>query len=86
MKDFTRRTERMRANLAVLVQRKRSNPTLVYADGSRRSMGILEAVKEIGSREDVVDVLSPYETTSSLLRGMLGPWDFSDIEELKEFF
>ena len=49
-------------------------------------MGILEAVKEIGSREDVVDVLSPYETTSSLLRGMLGPWDFSDIEELKEFF
>lgn len=49
-------------------------------------MGILEAVKEIGSREDIVDVLSQDETTSSLLRGMLGPWDFSDIEELAEFF
>lgn len=86
MHDFTKRTERIKASLAVLERRKRSNPTLFYADGSHRSMGILEAVKEIGSREDIVDVLSPYETTSSLLRGMLGPWDFSDIEELAEFF
>ena len=34
------------------------------------------------SREDVVDVLAQDDTTSSLLRGMLGPWDFSDLDEL----
>lgn len=84
--DFTRRTERIKASLAVLARRKMNQPTLVYADGSRRTMGVVEAVREIGSREDIVDVLSQDETTSSLLRGMLGPWDSSDIEELAEFF
>lgn len=83
MHDFTKRTERIKASLATLERRKRSNPTLVYADGSRRTMGVVEAVGEIGSREDIVDVLSGDETTSSLLRGILGPWDFSDLPELE---
>ena len=87
MKDFTRRTERMEETLKTLAQqRRRSKHTLVYADGSHRSMGFLEAVKEIGEREDIVDVLSEGETASSLLRGILGPWDFSDLPELKEFY
>ena len=78
--------ERMKADLAVLVRHKMNQPTLVYVDGSRRTMSVLEAVEEIGSREDIVDVLSGDETTSSLLRGILGPWDFSDLPELKEFY
>jgi hypothetical protein len=86
MKDFTKRMERMKADLAVLVRHKMNQPTLVYVDGSRRTMSVLEAVEEIGSREDIVDVLSGDETTSSLLRGILGPWDFSDLPELKEFY
>lgn len=86
MKDFTKRMERMKADLAVLKRQKMSLPTLVYADGSHRTMGVIEAVGEIGSREDIVDVLSGDETTSSLLRGILGPWDFSDLPELKEFY
>ena len=86
MKDFTKRMERMKADLAVLARQKMNRPTLVYADGSRRTMSVLEAVGEIGSREDIVDVLSQDKTTSSLLRGMLGPWDFSDLEELREFY
>ena len=86
MNNFTKRIERIKASLAVQEQRKRNSPTLVYADGSRRTMGVIEAVDEICKREDIVDVLSQDETTSSLLRGMLGPWDFSDIEELAEFF
>lgn len=83
MKDFTKRMERMKADLAVLARRKMNQPTLVYADGSRRTMGVIEAVREIGSRKDIVDVLSADETTSSLLRGILGPWDFSDLPELE---
>lgn len=85
--DFTRRTERMEETLKTLAQqRRRSKHTLVYADGSRRSMSFLEAIKEIGEHEDIVDVLSEGETASSLLRGILGPWDFSDLEELREFY
>ena len=86
MKDFTKRMERMKADLAVLVRHKMNQPTLVYVDGSRRTMGVVEAVGEIGRRQDIVDVLSGDETTSSLLRGILGPWDFSDLPELKEFY
>lgn len=86
MKDFTKRIERMKADLTVLARQKMNRPTLVYADGSRRTLSVLEAIEEIGSREDIVDVLSQDETTSSLLRGILGPWDFSDLPELKEFY
>ena len=86
MKDFTKRMERMKADLAVLKRQKMNRPTLVYADGSRRTMSTLEAIEEISGREDIVDVLSADETTSSLLRGILGPWDFSDLPELKEFY
>lgn len=80
MNGFMKRVERVRA---ALVGRQVENPTLVYADGSQRSMGILEAVDEVCRRDDVVDVLAQDETTRSLLLAMLGPWDFSDIEELK---
>lgn len=45
-------------------------------------MGTLEAVDEISKRDDVVDVLAQDDTTRSLLLAMLGPWDFSDLEEL----
>jgi len=34
-------------------------------------VGVLEAVEEVSSRDDVVGVLA-----------MLGPWDFSDLPEL----
>lgn len=84
MNAFMKRAERVKAALEALEQRKGNKPTLVYADGSRRSMGVLEAVEEIGRRGDVADVLAQDETTSSLLRGMLGPWDFSDLEELAD--
>ena len=86
MKDFTKRMERMKADLTVLARQKMNRPTLVYADGSHRTLSVLEAIEEISSREDIVDVLSQDETTSSLLRGILGPWDFSDLPELKEFY
>lgn len=81
MNSIFKRVERVRAALA---GREGERPTLVYADGSRRSMGTLEAVDEISKRGDVVDVLSESETTRSLLLAMLGPWDFSDLEELAE--
>lgn len=81
MNSFMKRVERVRA---ALVGRQVEKPTLVYVDGSRRSMGILEAVDEICRRGDVVDVLSESETTRSLLLAIT-PWgddDFSDLEEL----
>ena len=86
VKSVTKRIERIKAALDAQDRQKINQPTLVYVDGSRRTMSVLEAVEEIGSREDIVDVLSGDETTSSLLRGILGPWDFSDLPELKEFY
>ena len=80
MNGFMKRIERIRTTLT---GRKVENPMLVYADGSQRSMGFLEALDEVTSG-NVVDVLAQDETTSSLLRGMLGPWDFSDLEELSD--
>lgn len=79
MNGFMKRAERIRT---VLKGREHEKPTLVYADGSQRSVGTLEAVDEICKRGDVVDVLSEGATTRSLLLAMLGPWDFSDLEEL----
>lgn len=80
MNDFLKRVERVKA---ALVGRQPSKVTLLYADGSRRSVGVLEAVDELCRRGDVADVLAQDDTTSSLLRGMIGPWDFSDLEELE---
>lgn len=80
MNAFMKRLERVRA---ALVGRERETPTLVYADGSKRSMGTLDAMGEICRRDDVVDVLSEDDTARSLLLAMLGPWDFSDLEELE---
>jgi len=77
MNDFMKRVERLRAALA---GRERERPTLVYADGSQRSMGTLEAVDEMCKRDDIVDVLAQDDTTRSLLLAMRGPWDFSDRE------
>lgn len=79
MNDFMKRVERVKA---ALVGRQPSKVTLVYTDGSQRSVAVLEAVEEISSRDDVVDVLAQDDTTRSLLLAMLGPWDFSDLEEL----
>ena len=79
MNGFIKRVERIRA---ALVGRQAEKPTLVYADGSRQPMNVLEAIDEISRREDVVDVLAQDDTTRSLLLAMLGPWDFSDLEEL----
>ena len=79
MNGFMKRLERVKA---ALKGRERELPTLVYADGPQRSMGTLEAVEEISRRADVVDVLAQDKTTRSLLLAILGPWDFSDIEEL----
>ena len=53
--DLLNRIERVKA---VLERRQSMGVTLVYADGSKRSMGTLEAVDEICRRDDVVDVLS----------------------------
>lgn len=78
--DLLNRIERVKA---VLERRQSMGVTLVYADGSKRSMGTLEAVDEICRRDDVVDVLSEDDTARSLLLAMLGPWDFSDLEELE---
>ncbi len=72
------RIERVKAALTG----RQSSMTLVYADGSRRSVGVLEAVEEVSKGRSVVDVLSEDDTTRSLLLAVLGPWDFSDLEEL----
>lgn len=80
MNVFMKRLERVKV---ALIGRERELPTLVYADGSTRSMGMLEAVDEISRRGDVVDVLAQDDTTRSLLLAMLGPWDFSDLGELE---
>lgn len=77
--DLLNRIERIRA---ALVGRRVEKPTLIYADGSTRSMSTLGAMGEVSSGADVVDVLSESETTRSLLLAMRGPWDFSDLEEL----
>lgn len=77
--DLLNRIERVKA---VLERRQSMGVTLVYADGSRQPMNVLEAIDEISRREDVVDVLAQDDTTRSLLLAMLGPWDFSDLEEL----
>lgn len=79
-KAIMQRIERV---AAALEERKADKPTLVYADGSRRSVVFLEAVEELCRRGDVVDVLSQDETTTSLLRGMIDPWDFSDLPEVE---
>ena len=81
MKDHL--LDRINRVKVVLARRQSSKVALVYVDGSRRSMGVLEAVDKICRREDVVAVLARDDTTSSLLRGMIGPWDFSDLEELE---
>lgn len=81
MNGFMKRVERVKA---ALVGHQHEKPTLVYADGSKRSVGTLEAVDEISRRGDVVDVLAQDDTTRSLLLAMLGPWDFSGLEELGE--
>ena len=57
--DLLNRIERVKA---VLERRQSMGVTLVYADGSKRSMGTLEAVDEICRRDDVVDVLSEDDT------------------------
>ena len=44
MNDFMKRVERVKA---ALVGRQPSKVTLAYADGSRRSVPILEAVEEV---------------------------------------
>lgn len=80
MNDFMKRVERVKA---ALERRQPSKVTLVYADGSQHPVGVLEAVGELCRRGDVADVLAQDATTSSLLRGMIGPWDFSDLEELE---
>lgn len=83
MKDILKRVERVRAALA---GREHERPTLIYADGSQRSMGFMEAIEERLKRDDVVDVLAQDETTRSLLLA-ISPWgddDFSDLEELAE--
>ena len=77
--DLLNRIERVKAALG---RRQSMGVTLVYADGSRQPMNVLEAIDEISRREDVVDVLAQDDTTRSLLLAMLGPWDFSDLEEL----
>lgn len=46
--------------------------TLIYAGGSRSSVGVLEAIDEICKREDVVDVLAQDDTASSLDAGSAG--------------
>lgn len=79
MKNLLNRIERVKA---ALVGRQSSRVTLVYADGSRSSVGVLEAVEAVSKGSSVVDVLSEDDTTRSLLLAMLGPWDFSDLEEL----
>lgn len=79
MKDLLNRIERVKA---ALERRQPSRVTLAYADGSRRSMGVLEAVEVVSRGEGVADVLSEDTTTRSLLLAMLGPWDFSSLEEL----
>lgn len=79
MNGFMKRVERIRA---ALVGHQTEKPTLVYEDGSRQPMNVLEAIDEISRRGDVVDVLAQDDTTRSLLLAMLGPWDFSDIKEL----
>ena len=79
MNSLLKRVERVRA---ALVGRQVENPVLVYADGSQRALNVLEALSEVTSG-NVVDVLAQDDTTRSLLLAMLGPWDFSDLEELE---
>lgn len=79
MTEFMKRAERVKA---ALMGRQPSRVTLFYADGSQRSEGSLEAVDELCKRVDIVDVVADDETAASLLRAMIGPWDFSDLEEL----
>ncbi len=79
MKDLLKRMERVKA---ALERRQPSKVTLLLTDGSRLSAGLLEAVDMLCRRDDVVDVLAGDDTTASLLRGMIGPWDFSDLQEL----
>ena len=43
MNAFMKRAERVEAALEALKQRKGTQPVLIYADGSRCSMGVLEA-------------------------------------------
>lgn len=73
---------------AVLASRTPATYTLLYADGSTRCItGFMEAVKEVTQQEvegDIVDVLDADETSRSLLLALRGPWDYSDIEELKD--
>ena len=53
MKDHL--LDRINRVKVVLERRQSSKVALVYVDGSRRSMGVLEAVDKICRREDVVD-------------------------------
>lgn len=80
MNSFMKRTERVKAALEGY---QPCEVTLLLADGSQRPAAFMEAV-EIVQRGGVVDVLDTDATTRSLLLAMLGPWDFSDLEEMAE--
>lgn len=80
MNDFLKRVERIKAALA---GRQPSKVTLVFEDGTRKEGDFMELLSTVSERGDIVDVISEDETTRSLLLAMRGPWDFSDLEELK---
>lgn len=82
MTGFMKRVERVKE---ALMDHQSSRVTLLYADDSTRSVGLLEAIDELCKRVDIVDVVADDETAVSLFRAIIGPWDFSGLEDLAEY-
>lgn len=77
--DLLNRIERVKA---VLGRRQSMGVTLVYADGSTRSMGTLEAVEAISNTPGIVEAEAADPTAQSLLNAMLpSGQDFTGLVE-----
>ena len=81
MNGFMNRIARLRESLGTAP----APVVLTYANGEQRSMGIIEAIQEVGTRLDIVDVESEGETAASLLKALVAAdKDFDSLPELAE--
>lgn len=83
MNSFLRRVRRLQERLSV----KAPSVTLIYADGTERLVGSLEAVSKIVNDHSIVDIKCDGETSQSLFSVLLEAEqeygdNFDDLEEV----
>lgn len=84
--------DQLRRRIRLLQERKtgKVNVTLHYSDGTKETMGTLEAVEKIVHDHNIVDIKCHDETGQSLFSAMLqaeqeyGEY-FDDLDDLKDY-